>query len=62
MRLPGEELPQNDPLEIRRRLQRQVDLVIDGGPCTLESTSVLDLVDKDPRVIREGKGDLSWLR
>ena len=57
MQLPGDEFPLSDPLEIRERLERQVDLVIDGGIGGLEPTTVVDLVSGSPEVIREGAGD-----
>lgn len=57
--LPGDELPQNDPYEFRGQLERQVDLIIDGGYGDLEPTTVLDLVDGVPVVLRQGKGDTS---
>lgn len=57
--LPGEEDPMTDPYEIRGVLQHQLDLVIDGGYCGMQPTSVLDLVDDSPVVIRAGAGDVS---
>ncbi|MBQ0783330.1 MAG: threonylcarbamoyl-AMP synthase [Amphritea sp.] len=57
--MPGEELPLTDPYEIRDVLQHEVDLVIDGGYCGMEATSVINLVDDVPVVIREGAGDIS---
>lgn len=57
--LPGDELPQNDPYEFRGQLERQVDLIIDGGYGDLEPTTVIDLVDGVPVVVRQGKGDAS---
>ncbi|BBB25370.1 L-threonylcarbamoyladenylate synthase [Amphritea japonica] len=57
--MPGEELPLMDPYEIRDLLQHEVDLVIDGGYCGMEATSVINLVDDVPVVIREGAGDVS---
>ena len=57
--MPGEELPLMDPYEIRDLLQHEVDLVIDGGYCGMEATSVINLVDDVPVVIREGSGDVS---
>ncbi len=54
--LPGDDLPMNDAREIRARLEHQVDLVIDSGPCGVEMTTVLDLTDEVPRVVRKGKG------
>lgn len=57
--LPGEELPLTDPYDIRDTLANQVDLVIDGGYCGMEATSVVDLVDDVPVVLRRGLGDVS---
>jgi tRNA threonylcarbamoyl adenosine modification protein (Sua5/YciO/YrdC/YwlC family) len=56
--MPGEELPLNDPWEIRDRLERQVELVLDGGACGLEMSTVIDMTGEAPAVIREGKGSL----
>jgi len=55
--MPGEEWPMNDPEEIRDRLEHHVDLVIEGGFCGMEPTTVVDLCGEMPRIIREGKGD-----
>lgn len=55
--LPGEELPLNDPEIIRERLERRLDLVIDGGNCGIEPTTVVALEDGDGRVLRYGRGD-----
>ncbi|MCK5091166.1 MAG: threonylcarbamoyl-AMP synthase [Gammaproteobacteria bacterium] len=57
--LPGEELPMIDPEEMRERLQHDVDLVIDGGNCGFEPTTVVDMVDGYPQVVRAGRGDAS---
>ena len=57
--LPGDALPLTEPEEIRDRLARQVDLVIDGGHCGVEPTSVLDLSGDEIIVVRRGKGDVS---
>jgi tRNA threonylcarbamoyl adenosine modification protein (Sua5/YciO/YrdC/YwlC family) len=57
--MPGEELPLIDPYEIRDLLQHEVDLVIDGGYCGMEATSVINLVDDVPVIIRRGAGDVS---
>ncbi|MGA7802414.1 MAG: L-threonylcarbamoyladenylate synthase [Gammaproteobacteria bacterium] len=59
--LPGRELPETDPVEIRERLERHVDLVIDGGNCGHQATTVVDLVDGVPEVVREGCGDMAAL-
>ncbi|MDY6979106.1 MAG: L-threonylcarbamoyladenylate synthase [Pseudomonadota bacterium] len=55
--LPGQEMPLTDPEEIREQLEHQVDLVIDGGHCGFEPSTVVDMTDELPRVIRQGKGD-----
>lgn len=57
--LPGDDLPISDPVEIRQRLEHQVDLVIDGGNCGHQPTTILDLVGETPRLLRQGKGDAS---
>ena len=54
--LPGDDLPLLDPYEIRSILQQQVDLVIDGGYCGMEATSVIDLSDENPVILRQGAG------
>jgi tRNA threonylcarbamoyl adenosine modification protein (Sua5/YciO/YrdC/YwlC family) len=59
--LPGDDLPLTDPQEMRERLGSQVDLVIDGGYCGLEPTTVLDLTGDTPNVLRHGRGDVSVL-
>lgn len=55
--MPGEEYPMIDPYDIRDTLQHEVDLVIDGGFCGMEPTTVVDLADDVPMVLRIGKGD-----
>jgi tRNA threonylcarbamoyl adenosine modification protein (Sua5/YciO/YrdC/YwlC family) len=50
--------PLNDPQEIRERLQNQVDLVIDGGACACEPSTVIDLTGAAPVLVRAGRGSL----
>ena len=57
--LPEDEYPLTDPYDIRDRLEHEVDLVIDGGFCGLEATSVVDLTEATPRILRVGVGDVS---
>ncbi|WP_067867756.1 L-threonylcarbamoyladenylate synthase [Neptuniibacter marinus] len=57
--MPGDEMPLMDPYEMRQLLQNQVDLIIDGGYCGLEATSVVNLVEDVPEVIRQAAGDTS---
>jgi tRNA threonylcarbamoyl adenosine modification protein (Sua5/YciO/YrdC/YwlC family) len=61
MILPGEEEPLTEPDEIRSRLEREVDLVIDAGPCGAEMTTVVDLSGGAPELVRAGKGELALL-
>ncbi len=57
--LPGADLPLSDPDEIREGLGKQVELIIDGGACSLEPTTVIDLTGDEPVLIRQGRGDPS---
>lgn len=57
--LPGDEYPLTDPDEIRDLMEHQVDLVIDGGFCGLESTTVISMEQDYLEVVREGMGDTS---
>jgi tRNA threonylcarbamoyl adenosine modification protein (Sua5/YciO/YrdC/YwlC family) len=59
--LPGEEYPMTDPYDIRDALEHHVELVIDGGYCGLEPTTVVDLTEETPQLVRQGKGDFSTL-
>ena len=54
--LPGDESPLNDMDEIRARLQHDVEVVLDGGSCGVEMTTVMDLTGDLPVVVRRGKG------
>jgi len=57
--LPGDELPLTDPYDMRDTLGHDVDLVIDGGYCGFEPTTVVEMTDDSPMVARKGKGDVS---
>lgn len=59
--LPGEELPLSDPGQVRERLEHEVDLVIDGGNCGIEPTTVVDFVNGAPQVVRLGRGKVDWI-
>lgn len=59
--LPGEEYPLTDAREIHARLEHEVDVVLDGGNCGLEPTTVVDLAGGAPVVIRVGRGDVAAL-
>lgn len=55
--MPGDDLPMTDPYAIQERLDHAVDLIIDGGNCGLEPTTIVDMVGDLPVVLRQGKGD-----
>ena len=57
--LPGDENPLNDAEAIRTRLEHEVDLILDGGTCGIEPTTVIDLSEPEPILIRKGKGDIT---
>jgi tRNA threonylcarbamoyl adenosine modification protein (Sua5/YciO/YrdC/YwlC family) len=57
--LPGEPTPLSDAQEIRRRLERRLDLILDAGPCDTQPSTVLDLTGDAPQVLRRGKGSLA---
>jgi tRNA threonylcarbamoyl adenosine modification protein (Sua5/YciO/YrdC/YwlC family) len=55
--LPNAHYPLSEPEAIKDVLGNQVDLIIDGGNCGHEPTTVVDLTGDYPTIIREGKGD-----
>lgn len=55
--LPDETLPMTEAYEINEQLEHQLDLVIGGGHCGTEPTTVVDLTEHEPRIIRQGCGD-----
>ena len=55
--LPGDQSPLNDPYEIRETIGHCVDLVIDGGHCGSEPTTVVDMTQDPAVLVRAGKGD-----
>lgn len=57
--LPDDTLPLSDPEEIRERLGKQVDLVIEAGFCGPDATTVIDLTSGAPVLVRAGCGDLT---
>ena len=58
---PGSKHAMDDAEAIRDRFQHEVDLVIDGGSCGIEPTTVINLIDGNPEVLRYGKGDAEFL-
>jgi tRNA threonylcarbamoyl adenosine modification protein (Sua5/YciO/YrdC/YwlC family) len=59
--LPGDEQPMSEGYEIQDRLDKLIDVIVDGGACGLESTTIVDLVGDEPEVLRVGKGDVGAL-
>ncbi len=57
--MPGDALPLTDPEEMREKLSQQVDLVIDGGHCGFEPTTVIEMYEGNSRLVRQGRGDSS---
>lgn len=57
--LPGDDIPLADPYEINEQLGHELDLIIDGGFCGVEATTVVDMTGDDIVVARQGLGDAS---
>lgn len=57
--LPDTEITESDPDEIREHLEHRVDLIIHGGYLGQEPTTVIDLTEDAPKIIREGSGDIT---
>ncbi|WP_058555181.1 L-threonylcarbamoyladenylate synthase [Thiohalocapsa sp. ML1] len=57
--LPGDEQPLDDMYDIRSLMDHCVDLIIDGGHCGTEPTTVVDMTADPPAVLRHGRGDTS---
>jgi len=57
--MPGETEALNDADTIVERIGKQIDLVIDGGACSMAPTTVIDLTGADAELIRQGRGDAS---
>ena len=59
--LPGQSDPLNDPEDIRERLEHSLGAVIDAGACALEPTTVVDMTEDEPVLLRQGQGDPALL-
>ncbi|MGV8844103.1 MAG: L-threonylcarbamoyladenylate synthase [Pseudomonas sp.] len=55
--MPGERVPMSDPYEMRQSLEHHVDLILDGGFGSLEASTVINLTDGEPQILRVGCGD-----
>ena len=61
LQLAGDAAPLSDAGEIRERLERDLDLILDAGQCGIEPTTVIDLTGDLPQVLRQGRGRLDTL-
>ncbi|MBA2548160.1 MAG: threonylcarbamoyl-AMP synthase [Burkholderiaceae bacterium] len=61
LQLPGDELPLNQGLEIRDRLDHEIDFVLDAGACGIQPTTVIDLTGNEAVLVRQGLGDMAQL-
>ncbi|WP_395401370.1 L-threonylcarbamoyladenylate synthase [Pseudoduganella sp. UC29_106] len=59
--LPGEDQPLTDADTVSERIGKQVDLIVDGGACSFEPTTVVDLTGAEPELVRAGRGDPALL-
>ncbi|MBS0350199.1 MAG: threonylcarbamoyl-AMP synthase [Proteobacteria bacterium] len=57
--MPGESEPLAGMEQISEQLKKQVDLIIDSGPCTAKPTTVVDLTQQPPQILRVGQGEIS---
>ena len=58
---PGQTEPMNDPHEIRDLFQKRLQAVLDAGACPRAPTTIIDLTDDEPVVLRQGRGELAPL-
>ncbi len=61
LHLPQDAEPLADAREIRARLEHELELVVDAGACGTEPSTVVDLTEDEPVVLRRGKGDLALI-
>lgn len=59
LQLPGDEEPLAEPEAIRARLEKLLDVVIDGGPAPSHACTVIDLTSGEPVLVRQGRGDIA---
>ena len=59
--LPGDENSLTDADSIRARLEKHIELIVDGGACSFEPTTVVDLTGAEPELVRQGRGELAAL-
>ncbi len=59
--LPDADYPETDPEDIEMKLEKHVDLIVNGGICGFDATTVIDLQNDVPEIVREGKGEIDGL-
>lgn len=59
LQLPGDETPLTEGWEIQDRLEGQVDWILDAGQCGIEPTTIIDLTESSPVLVRAGRGPLA---
>lgn len=59
LQLPGDDAPLTEGWEIQDRLDEQLELILDSGPCGIEPTTVVDLTGPSPELVRAGRGPLA---
>jgi len=60
--MPDTDMAMTDPYQIRLLLEHRVDLVIDGGFCGIEPSTVIDMTAGTPAIVRQGLGPPEWLK
>jgi tRNA threonylcarbamoyl adenosine modification protein (Sua5/YciO/YrdC/YwlC family) len=58
LQLPGDESPLTEGWEIQDRLDAELELILDGGTCGIEPTTIIDLTGSAPELVRAGRGSL----
>ncbi|MGK0259594.1 MAG: tRNA threonylcarbamoyl adenosine modification protein (Sua5/YciO/YrdC/YwlC family), partial [Candidatus Azotimanducaceae bacterium] len=61
LKMPGEEMPLADGHEIFERLAKVVDVVLDDGSQTVELSTVIDMSEGSPEIVRQGLGEIEEL-
>lgn len=58
---PGESEPLNDPDDIAERYDKLLQVIVDAGACPMQPTTVVDMTQDEPELVRQGRGDLALL-
>ncbi len=58
---PGESEPVNDPDDIAERYDKLLQVIVDAGACPMQPTTVVDMTQDEPELVRQGRGDLALL-